>query len=258
MPLFGRTLFLLFLQRVWTEWKWLAMIKRHVATAAPVRSTCLSLCLYLKLHEWASSSVSLSSSAVSVFLTVLNVHDASSVIAFGTSAPCHFSATNVTELWPKPYILYSASSLIWLQRYHIWVDLITSSVALPPSVCPCKVCERVLLAQLLAGTHVHIHAPWCMCVCVGVHNVRVCMWNKLQSSWQANELNESRIHAACAATSAAWGSDQVLWHDSHWNNVSTVLPEGCTSRNISVTNSMPPRRSSFLETFALITWPHDD
>lgn len=75
-------------------------------------------------YMWALSGINLPSSEVSVFLTVLNFHDASSVIAFGTSTPCHFSATNVTELWPKPDILYSASSLIWLQWYHIWDDLI--------------------------------------------------------------------------------------------------------------------------------------
>lgn len=45
----------------------------------------------------------------------LNAPDASWVIAFGTSAACHFSATNVTELWPNPDILYSAPALIWLQ-----------------------------------------------------------------------------------------------------------------------------------------------
>lgn len=111
------------------NWDGLALIKRHIATAAEwlqqLQSEVSVSVRIRKIHAWAWSSVSLSSSAVGhASSTVLNVHDASSVIAFGTSAPCHFSATNVTELWPNPDILYSAPSLIWLQWYHIWVDLI--------------------------------------------------------------------------------------------------------------------------------------
>lgn len=74
----------------------------------------LSLSFCVLEHDVTCVSV-IQPQTASVFLTVLNVHDASSVIAFGTSAPCHCPTTNVTELWPKPDILYSASSLIWLQ-----------------------------------------------------------------------------------------------------------------------------------------------
>lgn len=153
------------------EWGRWALIIRHAVTAAEWPQKYPSLCIFANKVARVSHIQRQPSSAVSLLSPVLNVHDASPVIAFGTSAPCHFSATNVTELWPKHDILYSVASLIWLRWYHIWADLIRGPIAppLPPSVHPCKVCERVSFAPLLASTHVYIQGGVCgPCACVYV------------------------------------------------------------------------------------------
>lgn len=79
----------------------------------------LSFLVNMTLHSQASLNLRLS-----VYLTVLVVHDAGPLLHFGQSASWHCSGTSVTELWRKFDIVYSASSLIWLRRYHIWDDLI--------------------------------------------------------------------------------------------------------------------------------------
>lgn len=153
-----------------------------MTSVAPDRSICLLFVYgvtYVSLIQQAEGHRS---------SLVLNVHDASSVIAFGTSAPCHFSATNVTELWPNPDILYSAPSLIWLQWYHIWADLIRGlqGQQLCLSVCTCNACDHVLLVHQLVSTPVYVHAWWSNHVCTMC--VSMCC-NKLQSTWQVDELN---------------------------------------------------------------------
>lgn len=82
-------------RRIVAAAKWLRRLQAEVSVSAGVRS-------FIQHAESGG-------------LHSLNVRDASWVIAFGTSALCHFSATNVTELWPNPDILDSAPSLIWLQ-----------------------------------------------------------------------------------------------------------------------------------------------
>lgn len=84
-------------RRIVAAAKWLERLQAGASVSAGVRS-------FIQHAERAAGSP-----------LALNAPDASWVIAFGTSAACHFSATNVTELWPTPDILYSAPALIWLQ-----------------------------------------------------------------------------------------------------------------------------------------------
>lgn len=137
----------------------LAQIKRRIVAAAKWLQrfqASIRLCWRAELHpacreRWAPLA--------------LNVRDASWVIAFGTSAPCHFSATNVTELWPNPDILYSAPSLIWLQWYHIWADLIRGLQGF--SLCPCS-CLHLQRVRTHMHTSMHRGAPCSQHACVSV------------------------------------------------------------------------------------------